>query len=51
MSEVAPGIPNLENSKEDKRTAAEEENKLVFTGLPLGFGNISSRFSFGDFSE
>lgn len=42
LSEIAPGVPNLGNSKGDKRAAPGEEDRLVFTKLPLGFGNISS---------
>lgn len=41
LSEVAPGVPSIGNSKGDKRAAPGEENRLVFTNLPLGFVNIS----------
>lgn len=54
LSEIAPGVPNLGSSKGDKRAAPGEENRLVFTTLPLGFGNISSglvRFSQSDSRE
>lgn len=41
LSEIAPGVPSIGNLKGDKRAAPGEENRLVFTNLPLGFVNIS----------